>query len=323
MNNAPQITCSIETLEELARIICSLCPTMTDFWNLLGSVRQQISGNQYSATNALSPFLHQQSNSASAPYYQPNTTPSIRSDPNLIEQSLQCLNQTPGAIALVIKTVFNPQKYRNQAEVLREKISQFNTCLAYDGWRIQVQSDGTIGFLPSTPDISPFLEDQKTSSDWARQIQAISWEGITSNPELINTLNYRLKELQKCLEHDFALSTIILSGGILEGVLRAIAEAHPKAFNSAPSCHKDKITGKPIHFRDWPFASLINVATEVGFLNEGSKKFNQTLRDFRNYVHPYLQIEHHFSPDIGTARLCFQTMKESILHIQQKLKTNT
>lgn len=288
----------------------------------MDEVNQPTLDNQYSSTpNSQRSFLHQNSKFDNSPYYQPNPIQSIQSDPQSITRTLQRLNEIPGVVARVIKTVFNPRKHRSRADVLREQIKQFNTCFAYDGWRIQVQSDGTIGFSPSTPDISPFVEDQKTSSDWARQIQAISWEGITSDPELINTLNYRLKELQKCLEHDLALSTIILSGGILEGVLRAIAEAHPKAFNSAPSCPKDKTTGKPIHFRDWSFASLINVAAEVGFLNEGTKKFDQALREFRNYVHPYEQVSQNFPPDLSTARLCFQTMKESILHIQTTINS--
>ena len=41
----------------------------------------------------------------------------------------------------------------------------------------------------------------------------------------------------------------------------------------------------------------------------GEKKFSHSLRDFRNYVHPYEQVVSSFTPDEHTAKVCFQALK--------------
>ena len=312
MNTNPTITFSPETIGELASIICSLYPTMGDFNSLLDSAKRQVSTKETQTTrNRISTLI----NPRTEPSYKLFSDWAIRTSQKSIASELQQFSNKPELMRALIRIVFKPQKFVNQINDLKEKIERFNACSSFDGWCIQIQEDGSIEFFSTVLDMSPFLKSNEPISNWAREIQTISWKGITNNQSLVETLNYRLRELQVCLEKDLPLSTIILSGGILEGVLQAIAESHPKAFNTATSCPKED--GKPLVFRKWSLASLINVATEIGFLNEGSKKFNQTLRDFRNFVHPLEQVTKNFNPDMATARLCFQTMKETILQIQQ------
>ena len=70
-----------------------------------------------------------------------------------------------------------------------------------------------------------------------------------------------------------------------------------------------------LKFQDWTLNNLIDVAKEVGFLNEDVKKFSHSLRDFRNYIHPRLQADAKFNPDEHTAKICFQVLKAAIYQI--------
>jgi len=130
-------------------------------------------------------------------------------------------------------------------------------------------------------------------------------------------LEQRLGEINKCLNSKAALATIFLCGSTLEGILLGVALNNTKEFNMATSSPKDK-NGKVLQFHDWTLNNLIDVAKEIGFLNEDVKKFSHALRDFRNYIHPYEQASQQFNPDEHTAKLCWQVLKVAIFQIAKK-----
>jgi hypothetical protein len=50
------------------------------------------------------------------------------------------------------------------------------------------------------------------------------------------------------------------------------------------------------------------------------KKFSHGLRDFRNYIHPYEQMQSGFAPDEHTAKLCFQVLKAALASVAGERK---
>ena len=315
MNTNQSISFSPETLEELARIIRSLYPTMGEFFTLLNSAENQVFANQPVSSAGFS-VSRRGFNSFAEPYYQPIQNTQLEHE--TIVKSLHQLNQSPGFIKALIETVFKPKQFRNRSNVLHEIINQFNDCLSFDGWHIQIQPDGSIGFIEAKPDLSRFEVNENMDKSLDHAFDSISFGGISHNTKLNDILCYRLTELRKCLDQEASLASIILAGSILEGVLRGIAEDHPRIFNTAATAPKDGSNTRP--FRAWSLANFIDVAAETGFLNKGTKAFNHILRDFRNYIHPYEQLANRFDPDMATARLCLQTMKETLLQLQQHLK---
>lgn len=172
------------------------------------------------------------------------------------------------------------------------------------------------------------IEDDKFSKsssaeevDFLRQDIRIETNGLNLIPELIPVVNSRIDEIEKGLNAMMPLSVIILSGSTLEGILLNIAKQNPESFNKAQSSPKDKdMKVKP--YSMWTLKNYIDVAAELGYLNEDIKKFSHALRDFRNYVHPYEQLIHNFNPDMHTAEICFQVLKAAISQISMKLATN-
>ena len=172
------------------------------------------------------------------------------------------------------------------------------------------------------------IEDDKFSKsssaeevDFLRQDIRIETNGLNLIPELIPVVNSRIDEIEKGLNAMMPLSVIILSGSTLEGILLNIAKQNPESFNKAQSSPKDKdMKVKP--YSMWTLQNFIDVAAELGYLNEDTKKFSHVLRDFRNYVHPYEQLIHNFNPDMHTAEICFQVLKAAISQISKKLSSN-
>ena len=72
----------------------------------------------------------------------------------------------------------------------------------------------------------------------------------------------------------------------------------------------------------WTLKDYIDVAKELGYIDLDVQKFSHVLQNFRNYIHPYQQMQEKFSPNIDTAKLCVQVVKIAINQIGD-LKHNT
>jgi hypothetical protein len=77
---------------------------------------------------------------------------------------------------------------------------------------------------------------------------------------------------------------------------------------------KDK-DGKVKTFQNWTLSNFIDVACDIDLIQEDIKKFSHSLRDFRNYIHPYEQLANNFNPNEHTAMICFQVLKAAIFQL--------
>jgi hypothetical protein len=60
---------------------------------------------------------------------------------------------------------------------------------------------------------------------------------------------------------------------------------------------------------------LIDVAYELELIGLDIKKYANSLRDFRNYIHPYQQMCEKFSPDNHTAKISLQVLLAAIAEL--------
>ena len=110
------------------------------------------------------------------------------------------------------------------------------------------------------------------------------------------------------------MATMILLGSTLEGILIAIAEHYPRMFNTASAAPRSK-EGKVKPFGSWKLNDLILVAMQVNVLKLDVEKFCQTLKDFRNYIHPNEQFKHNFTPTMSTVNISLQVFKAALQQI--------
>lgn len=142
---------------------------------------------------------------------------------------------------------------------------------------------------------------------------------VPFTPELTAILKSRISEIENCIKYNIPLAAVILTGSTLEGTLFGLANNNLHAFNSAKSSPKDD-TGTAKRFGEWTLNDLINVAYELGFIELDVKNHSQTLRDFRNYIHPNKQLQSKFNPTRDSAKISFQVLKAAISQISSKSK---
>ena len=154
-------------------------------------------------------------------------------------------------------------------------------------------------------------EDDLLSRDFSR----IDLSILNLEAALEPVLAYRLKEIRICLAKEAPLAAIILAGSMLEGLLLNAAIRDPQKFNQSSASPKDKKTGDVLKFQDWTLGALIDAAHDIGLLGLDVKKHGHSLRDFRNFIHPYQQMYAQFTPDAHTAKIGLQVLLAVIADI--------
>lgn len=144
----------------------------------------------------------------------------------------------------------------------------------------------------------------------------INIESLSLEKELKDILEDRITELERNFQSESPLSILFLAGSTLEGLLLGYAKKYPKLYNKSEAAPKR--AGKVLSLNEWTLENLINVSKEIGLIEEDVKKFSQSLRGYRNYIHPYEQLKSDFKPSMQTARLCVETL----IVIIEQINTN-
>ena len=165
----------------------------------------------------------------------------------------------------------------------------------------------------------PPIEGTSTDDFLHKEFSDVSIRKLKIDGLIFDILEDRIKEINKNIKSGAALSVIIMCGSVLEGILLGVALAKPKDFNSCLISPKEKTTGKVLPFNAWNLSNLIDVCHNLGLLGLDVKKHSHSLRDFRNFVHPYEQLSHNFTPDIDTAKISWQVLKAAITDLSKNI----
>jgi hypothetical protein len=138
-------------------------------------------------------------------------------------------------------------------------------------------------------------------------------------PGLNEELCSRWREAQKCIHVDAFTSAIIMMGSILEGLIIARIQLSISLAYQSPRCPKDRQTGKPLNVHDWTLSTLIDVATDLGWLKPDRAKFGHALRDSRNVVHPWQAVITKTSFDAATCRTSWSVVDASVADLMESL----
>jgi len=231
------------------------------------------------------------------------------------DEKLSELNGTP-ELDKCIKNLFAPVNYIGRIKDLDNFIKEFNQYLAFDGWKVIRNGKEIVFKKANEKDLEETLTPTNEEDFLKIEIEEISIDKIGIDNTVIEVLNSRLEEIKKCLSLKAPLAVIFLCGSTLEGILLGMALKYPKEFNQSSSSPKNS-DNKVKRFHEWTLNDFINVAYELGFLKEDVKKFSHSLRDFRNYIHPFQQVSSRFSPDEHTARISWQVLRAAIFQLSQ------
>ncbi len=234
------------------------------------------------------------------------------------DEKLKAINGSP-ELDKCIRNVLSPANFIGRISELDKHIAEFNKYIAFDKWSI-TRSGAEIGFtklqkieIDDPPEASD-SEDEFLKREFADvSVEKIGLEGVVSD-----ILEQRIREIERCFPASAYLSVILLAGSTLEGLLLGLAVKNPKQFNSSKSSPKDS-SGKVKLFHDWSLSAFIDVARDLGLIQYDTHKFSHSLRDFRNYIHPFEQMSSGFSPREHTAKICLQVLKAAIHEISENI----
>lgn len=146
-----------------------------------------------------------------------------------------------------------------------------------------------------------------------KEFKSISLDGLALDSTITDAIRYRIEEIKKCLSSKASLATIFLCGSTLEGILLGVASKYPSKFNQS-KCAPQK-DGKVLPFYNWTLSNFIDTASDLKILGDDVKKHSHSLRDFRNYIHPYQQVASGFNPHEHTAKISWQVLQAAIFEI--------
>lgn len=238
------------------------------------------------------------------------------------DEKLRKINGTP-KIEKCIQMVFAPQNFIGDYKRLDQLINEFNQYLAFDDWKV-LRDGKDIKFTEADQIDFTYpseLDNEKLFLE--KEFGEIHLEKLGLDNDITNILLLRIEEIKNCMTAHAPLAAIILLGSVLEGILLGIAKQMPKQFNQSNSAPKNATNNAVKRFQEWSLANFIDVAYDLELINEDVKRYSQGLRDFRNYIHPDVQLTSKFNPNDETAKISFQVLKAAISQLSKSIKLSS
>jgi len=232
--------------------------------------------------------------------------------------TLEALRSCPEKqLACVVERLASPKEYGGDGQKVALALKTLNQTLATEG--LTVVLDGVVPQIEHTkPTFTPATEEKEL-----KPLPPPDFLGLCLEPGFGELLAGRWDEAQRCLDAKAFLAATILMGSLLEGLLLAVCQRYPKAANQATCAPKDPQTGKPKYFGNWTLSETIEVAHELKWIGLDVKKFSHALREFRNLIHPYQQLQTQTFPDFDTCQISWLVVQAATHDLAQVLKAAT
>ncbi|MBL9001505.1 MAG: hypothetical protein JNK25_10260 [Phycisphaerae bacterium] len=145
---------------------------------------------------------------------------------------------------------------------------------------------------------------------------------LAGNPEMRDILTRRWHECAKCVKADAHLAAIVMMGGLLEAlfVARANAMTDKKPLLAAKAAPDDPKTGKKMDYQKWMLESYINVGLELTWITALGKTLADTLKEYRNYVHPAKELKHGITLGLNDSSLLWPVTKGMVYQLLKSVK---
>lgn len=211
---------------------------------------------------------------------------------------------------IILKKLTNPKTYRNE-EIIQFILNEVNEVIKWDGIEIKLENNSpTIVELEESFNIN--LSDKKV-----QDFKILDFKELIDDAFLSEIMNKRWEEIKQNYESNSYLSTIVLLGSILEGLLYYYVSSNYSTIKSVSSAPKDS-SGKIIPIDNWKLNDLINVAHDCKWLDDDTKTFNEGLRDYRNLIHPKVQKDKLICPDRDTCDICIDVVIAAFNDLKDK-----
>jgi len=154
--------------------------------------------------------------------------------------------------------------------------------------------------------VAPAVVPESSTDDLAPDFSPLA-----GNQQMRDVLTRRWYECAKCVNADAHLAAIVMMGGLLEAlfVARANKMGDKKPLTSAVNAPKDKNTGKTLNYQEWMLDSYIKVGHELRWITESAKAIADTIKEYRNFVHPAKELRYGVTLGLNDSSMFWQITK--------------
>lgn len=226
--------------------------------------------------------------------------------------TIRCLSEVNklNKMDIVLIKLTNPKTYRDE-KIIQFIINEVNRIIKWDYIEITLENN-----MPKIVKLDESVNMDildENSEDFA----ILDFKILINDETLSEIMNKRWLEIKQTYASKCYLSTVVLLGSVLEGLLFYYASNNYRMSMSCSSAPKND-SGEVIPIENWNLSNLINVAHEFKWLDNDIKTFNEGLRDYRNLIHPKLQKEKLIIPDEDTCNICIEVVKAAFNDLKSK-----
>lgn len=125
---------------------------------------------------------------------------------------------------------------------------------------------------------------------------------FVKNSDLQAVLTRDYSEIQRAYISKCWKSVIILCGGLIEAILTdLLLENKTLSLSSSNKPKENDITR-------WGLSDLINVSVDIKLVSSGIEKLSHAIREYRNLIHPGVEIRKNLKFDAEEARIAIEVL---------------
>ncbi len=218
-----------------------------------------------------------------------------------------------------ILKLFQFRLYSNDFTMLERNIEKFNQYFISDGYIIVYENKDLSIKKASLDDVKDI--SSPTSSTLMSEFRNVNVKDITaSNDKLSSIVKTRIQESIKCYENELYLSSVIMCGSALEGLIIMVAEDNEDMYLNSPSAPTRYNSDEVKSIYKWTLKELIDVSIELNVINNANIKYSDALRNFRNFIHPAKELESNFEANEDFAKVSLMVFKSIYNDLKQYTK---
>lgn len=208
-----------------------------------------------------------------------------------ITERLRERRDHPDDIERVILRLCDQREYMGEPPSTAAEIARLiNEFLVHEGYKVERP-----GGRPRIIECDPGSASPVTLASVTLRV---TMSQVVVDPQFAKILQGRLDEARTCTNNGCHVAAIIILGSLLEGVLL-------DAIRTRLRLPESQLKHKSLH-------DLIELAGKYGFIGVDVPKFCHALRDYRNLVHPHLQVRMNHSPDRDTVEMCWPVVNATL-----------
>lgn len=203
-------------------------------------------------------------------------------------------------IEALLRRVVDPREYDEGLVAAHQVLARLNPLLEADGIRLDLDGHRPVVRRPGEESRSL---DEVASALAGPELRRLVQE-LVSDDAMAAILVRRLDEVEACRRSGAFVMALVGTGSFIEGLL---SDTLRRRDPEVRRLHNPSLT------------ELLQRAKARGWIEDDAYRFSELVRDYRNFVHPRVQLDMAFSPDDDTVLMCWQPVLAVLNDLRTRL----